>query len=279
MIQQVLKKSVSLVPWRLRGVVKRIPLVAPLQRRLLAKFLEGREFVHIVDAGPARGLKYPITLPDDKGIWTGTYEVELATAIAGAVRRGDVCFDCGGWHGFFSGVMALAGASQVFVFEPLPANVAQLRKMIALNPGLPISLIEAAVTEQTGSLEFVVMPESSMGKLTASSFQQKHQDGQKIQVRAVALDALLAAGEVQPPAVMKIDVEGAELMLLRGARNLLAKHRPKLFMEVHSSELARDCRAFLEQLGYEIRVLQEAGREVCHFHAVATNAGNATLQS
>src|SRR6266480_2084709 len=165
MFQAVLRKSVSLVPWRMRGAIKKLPLVAPLQRWLLTRFLDGREFVHTVDAGPASGLEYPITLPDDKGIWTGTYELELATAIAGAVRRGDVCFDCGGWRGFFSGVMALAGASRVFAFEPLPANVAQLRKVIALNPDLPITLIEAAVAEQSGPLEFVVMPQSSMGKL------------------------------------------------------------------------------------------------------------------
>jgi FkbM family methyltransferase len=278
MIQTLLKQSVALVPWRWRGAIKRIPLVAAMQRWLLARLLEGHEFVHIVDAGPARGLKYPITLPDDKGVWTGRYEVELATAIAGAVRRGDVCFDCGGWRGFFSGVMALAGASKVFTFEPLPANVAQLRKMIALNPDLPITLIEAAVTEQSGTLEFVAMPETSMGKLTTSPFQQDNQSGQKIQVRAVALDALLATGEVQPPAVMKIDVEGAELMLLRGARNLLATHSPKLFIEIHSPKLARDCCTLLEQLGYEIRVLQEKGREVCYFHAVPQVTGGSIFQ-
>jgi len=253
----------------MRGVIKKLPLVAPLQRWLLTRFLEGCEFVHTVDAGPASGLKYPITLPDDKGIWTGTYEVELATAIAGAVRQGDVCFDCGGWRGFFSGVMALAGASRVFAFEPLPANAAQLRKMIALNPDLPITLIEAAVTEQSGALEFVVMPESSMGKLTTSSFQQENQSGQEIEVRAVALDELLAAGEVPPPAVMKIDVEGAELLVLRGAQKLLASHQAKLFMEIHSAGLARDCRALLEELDYEVRVVEQARRDICHFHARA----------
>jgi FkbM family methyltransferase len=267
MISTGLRKSVALVPWRWRGAIKKIPFVAAGQRWLLARFLEGREFVHTVDAGPARGLNYPITLPDDKGIWTGTYEVALATAIAAAVRPGDVCFDCGGWRGFFSGVMARQGAAKVFAFEPLPSNVAQLRKMLALNPDLPITLIEAAVTEQAGELEFVVMPETSMGKLSTSSFQADNQSGQKIRVRAVALDALLAAGEVQPPTLMKVDVEGAELMLLRGARNLLATHRPKLFMEIHSRELGRECRAFLEPLGYEIHVVGE-GREVCHFHAL-----------
>ncbi|MCL4789407.1 MAG: FkbM family methyltransferase [Verrucomicrobia bacterium] len=266
-MQPFLRKSIALVPWRWRGTVKRIPLVATFQRWLLARFLEGREFVHTVDAGPARGLKYPITLPQDKGIWTGTYEMELAAAVATAVRQGDVCYDVGGWRGFFGGVMALAGAEHVFLFEPLPANVAQLRKLISLNPELPLSLIEAAVTEQPGELEFVVMPETSMGKLTSSSFQSEKQSDEKIRVRAVALDALLASGEIPPPAVIKIDVEGAELLVLHGAQHLLATHKPKLFMEIHSPELVRACRSLLERAGYEVQVFKQDGREICHFHA------------
>lgn len=270
-MRTLLRKSIALVPWRWRGTIRRIPLVAASQRWLLARFLEGREFVHTVDAGPARGLKYPITLPDDKGIWTGTYESELATLVAAACRRGEPALDIGGWRGFFGGVMALAGASRVHIFEPMPANCAQIRRMIELNPDLPIELVEAAVSDKEGSLEFVLMPESSMGKLSTSSFQEGNQSGRKIQVRTVALDGLLAAGKIQPPSVMKIDVEGAELLVLRGARRMLETRKPKLFMEIHSPALARDCRAFLEQLGYEIRVVQEPGRDVSHFHAVAAN--------
>src|SRR5690349_16529357 len=75
MIRAMLRRSVGLVPWKWRGAIKRLPLIAPVQRWLLMRFLEGREFVHTVDAGPAGGLRYPIKLPDDKGIWTGTYEL------------------------------------------------------------------------------------------------------------------------------------------------------------------------------------------------------------
>lgn len=275
MIRALLSKSVSAVPWRWRTAIKRLPLVAPLQRWLLARFLEKREFIHTVDAGPARGLKYPITLPDDKGIWTGTYELEFATLVAAATRRGEPAMDIGGWRGFFGGVMALAGASRVHIFEPMPANCAQIRRMIELNPELPIELVEAAVSDTEGSLEFVLMPESSMGKLSTSSFQEGNQGGRKIQVRTVALDGLLATGKIQPPSVMKIDVEGAELMVLRGAQELLANHRPTLFMEIHSPELARDCRTLLEQTGYDVQVLERDARAVCHFHAQPKLAGKA----
>ena len=50
----LVQRSVSLIPWRLRNAIKKIPLVAPLQRQFVARFLEGREFIHVVDAANPR---------------------------------------------------------------------------------------------------------------------------------------------------------------------------------------------------------------------------------
>src|SRR2546423_8917289 len=272
MIRRVLQNAVSHVPWRMRGMVMHVPLVAPFQRWLVSKFLARDEFVHRVDAGPARGLVYPVRLPQDKGVWTGTYETEFATALANSVTSGDVCFDIGGWHGFYGGVMALAGASKVVVFEPLPANCSRIRQLIELNADLPIELIEAAVADRPGRTEFQVMSQESMGKLTESPFQPQKASREPISVELVAIDDLFAQGRIPPPAVMKVDVEGAELLVLRGAEKLLREHQPTLFLEIHSPELARDCRNFLEGLGYRIEVLKEEGRidpKVSHFLANA----------
>jgi FkbM family methyltransferase len=160
--------------------------------------------------------RYPITLPDDKGIWTGTYELELAKAIAergaGEATYASIAVD---GADFFSGVMALAGASRVYAFEPLPAKHGAVAKDDrAESRFCPSRSSKPRSRSSRATLEFVVMPESSMGKLTTSSFQQENQGGQKIQVRRQwPLDTLWVAGEVQPPAVMKIDVEGAEMLV------------------------------------------------------------------
>jgi FkbM family methyltransferase len=273
-VNVLLQKSVSLVPWRLRNAVKKLPLLAPLQRRLLRRFLEGREFVHTVDAGPARGLKYLITLPQDKGIWTGTYELGLAERVAQAVRPGDICLDVGGWRGFFSGVMAVAGASRVIVFEPLPQNVLQIRRMIELNPALPIEVVEAAIADHVSTTSFQVMSETSMAKLGVSNFQPEARVDKRIEVRLETLDNLRATGIFSCANVVKIDVEGAEAMVLRGASRMLAMDHPQLFIEIHSRALARECAEIL--LGYHYAVeVSETGRgpdfrlepQVCHFVA------------
>jgi len=281
-MRKLLRQSIRAVPWRIRSAIKDIPLVAPFQRRLLKRYLEEDEFIHRVDAGPARGLRYPVKLPDDKGIWTGTYERELSSRLAREVRPGSTCLDIGGWRGFHAGVMALSGASRVFVFEPLPMNCSRIRRLIELNPGLPIELIEAAVSDEEGSAEFRTMTDSSMGKLSASSFRPRDEATGTIKVRVLKLDDLFAHGLIGSPSVIKIDVEGAELLVLRGAKELLERCQPTLFLEVHSQVLAEDCRDFLTGIGYRMSLVEETlappsrEPEVQHFVASKT-AASATV--
>ena len=110
MNNKIIQYSVNFLPWQLRRWIKHIPVIASLQRWFFANFLAGQEFIHLINAGPAKGLKYPIKLPEDKAIWAGTYEPDFALVLANSVQSGDVCYDIGGYRGFFSSVFALAGA-------------------------------------------------------------------------------------------------------------------------------------------------------------------------
>ena len=274
MISRLLQRSIGLVPWGLRESIKSQPFIAYAQRKLLKTYLYDREFVHVIDGGPARGLRYAVTLPEDKGVWTGTYELPFSNALAAAVCPDNVCYDVGGWRGFFSGIMALRGARKVYVFEPLPENVKRIRKMIELNPALPLELFESAIGEKDGQAEFLVMPETSMGKLAESKFQPAATELNRIAVSIFTLDSLIESGRIAPPDVVKIDVEGAELLVLKGFVDALRNYRPTLFTEIHSHELAQECTSFLESLGYGVVVLEtvrppnfKSDPAVCHLLA------------
>jgi FkbM family methyltransferase len=275
MISQLLKQSVSLIPWQWRTRIKHIPIISSLQRWLIKHFLDQQKFIYKINAGPACGLNYPVCLPEDKLIWTGTYEVEFAQALANAVQDGDVCYDIGGFRGFFSGVLALAGAKKVYIFEPFPANCRQIQAVIGANPQLSsMHLLDIAVGESKGEAEFLVMPEASMGKLSSSSFQVGLQEQEKITVQVEKLDELVQSGSVERPNLIKIDVEGAEIFVLRGAIDTLQQYKPKLFIEIHSRELARECNQLLTGIGYNVVVMETDKQpdfvsepEVCHFVA------------
>lgn len=276
MIGNLLRRSVQLVPWKLRSRIKDLPFIAPAQRFLVDRIIGQRPFLHTIDAGPARGLRVWVRLPDDKQVWTGTYELDFARTLADAVRPGDVCLDIGGYHGFFSGVFALAGARTVHTFEPLPSNISHIQSLIAANPELPFVLHTVAMGAEVGETEFVIMPEASMGKLSASSFQQQQRGAETIAVRVETLDHLIDSAAIPEPHVIKIDVEGAEAMVLTGGAHALRQWRPKLFIEIHSRELARECGEILRDYGYRVRVLETGDApdyqnepDVCHFFASA----------
>lgn len=270
----VIERSINLIPWRARHWIKHIPLIAGLQRWVFQRLLSGREFLHIINAGPAKGLVYPISLPLDKAIWTGAYEQTLAQVASTAVNAGDVCYDIGAYRGFFTGVFALAGAVQVIAFEPFAENCDQLRLLIASNPQLPISCENIAIGSEDGTAEFNVMADSSMGKLASSSFQSEVKTADILRVPLRRLDSFVAEGNYRPPQIIKIDVEGAEVDVLEGARQILQTSKPTLFIEAHSPTLAGACTEFLEGIGYCVEVFDQdrwtklnPQSEVCHLIA------------
>jgi FkbM family methyltransferase len=219
-------------------------------------------------------VRVRVTLPEDKLIWTGTWEIELSEAIRKAVQPGDVCFDVGSHRGFLAGVMAVAGAGEVHCFEPAGANIVRLDELTTLNHSLPLHVHPMALGAIDGDVEFAIMAESSMGKLTTSRFQADAVPVAITRVAAARLDTLVETRLVPVPDVIKIDVEGAELDVLSGARSVLRSAHPRLFIETHSFELARSCNELLRSLGYQVVVLETGGaidtagtREVSHLVA------------
>lgn len=255
-MSRFLQRSVDLLPWSIRNQIRRIPIVAGLQRWVFAKFLSGKEFVHTISAGPAKGLVYPVSLPQDKLLWTGTWESDFASRLVKLISNGNVCYDIGGHRGFLAGIMAMSGAAEVHCFEPNPENAAQIRKVIALNPNHTFHLQECAVGATDTTAEFVIMPQSSMGKLHDSSFQDYQKSGTRIRVAVRSLDSCLAKSGIRPPQLMKIDVEGAEVDVLRGASQLIHNHHPTLCIEFHSRILLNECCDLLIPEGYHVELLE-----------------------
>jgi FkbM family methyltransferase len=255
-LRNLLSESVSYIPYSVRPWIKNLPGIAYLQRWLVTRFLSNQPFVHTINVGPAAGLRFEVSLPNDKSVWTGVYEREFTSTIVEHVKPGDVCYDIGGYRGYISGAMALAGATNVFTFEPLPANQRALRRLCELNPQLPVNIITVALGSEDGTASLKVMPDASMGKLSNSSFQSEIMALSEISVPVRKIDSLLQTREIPPPDVVKIDVEGAEADVLTGAREMLRVSRPRIFLEAHGGALEKACSEQLLRLGYKIRRIE-----------------------
>lgn len=145
-----------------------------------------------------------------------------------------VAIDIGANIGLSTILMARAcPAGHVFAFEPAPRTCAFLRQNLEANGIRNVTVIQAAVSDRPGELHFHENPDSSGSHVVNA----EHLGGEgwtTVSVPAVALDAQVAQLSPRPVAFIKMDCEGHEPEALAGARALLARDRPMLFMEFNS---------------------------------------------
>jgi len=197
--------------------------------------------------GRLRGRKW-IVGAGEHGYWLGSYEMRKRQAFEEAIPEGAIVYDIGANVGYYTLLAAVLVGEEgkVYAFEPLPRNVDFLRKHVKLNSFDHVNIIEAAVSDRSGRAAFDLGASSAMGHISESG---------EIDVRLVCLDDFLGARDIQPPDFMKVDVEGAEFEVLRGARSLLKQHHPILFLDTHQREAHQPAIALLEELGYKFKVL------------------------
>ncbi len=257
MLRSMLRRSVNCIPGQMRPWIRHIPGLALGQRWLVTNILNGGPFLHVINSGPARGLRFEITLPEDKAIWAGTFESQVSRLLQEAVRRGDVCYDIGGYRGYMAGVMAVAGAARVIIFEPFNENVLSLERFAQLNPKLRLQIEALAIMDREGEVSFHIMPDPSMGKMADSPYEVGRASVGTTMVRVCTLDACIFERGLPRPNFIKVDVEGAEHSVLKGGQRTLAECRPILLLEAHSAKLADLCVRTLKRHAYDVQQLEQ----------------------
>jgi FkbM family methyltransferase len=153
-----------------------------------------------------------------------SHEESLTPVLDGLLPEGGVFVDVGAHVGRWS--LRLAGkASRVISVEANPATAAVLRAHIALNEARNVEVVECAAWDSETRMTL----SDPNGKVTGGSTRVIEGDDGTVQARP--LDDVLA--EVNP-ALIKLDVEGADLHALRGMAGTLARAKPTLFIEDHS---------------------------------------------
>jgi len=185
-------------------------------------------------AGPSKGLS----------VVAGLSEREQLAAALTVLRADHVCIDAGANVGFYSLAFSRR-ASHVYAFEPLPRNIRFLYETMRVNGVSNVTILPLAVGERNGFVRFVEGPNHSEGYVS----DEDPGDREGFPVMAVSLDRFCADNAVTP-ALVKIDVEGAELKVLRGALETLRRAHPHVLLSVHSGALRSECLEFLKTVGY-----------------------------
>lgn len=203
--------------------------------------------------GPARGMWWTVG-SSNHGCWLGSYEAPKRRAFEKHLAPGGVVYDVGANVGFYTLVAAsvVGPGGRVVAFEPLPENLRYLRGHLRINGLKQVTVYDGALTDIDGVVRFKRGKSRAMGHIADEGFP----------VRAMRLDRLVSGDALPPPDVIKIDVEGAEAAVLRGAREVLSTHGPTLFVATHGRAVHAQCVQFLQGLGYKVRPFMGAGDEL-----------------
>jgi FkbM family methyltransferase len=209
-----------------------------------------------VRKGAGAGLRLSLDPRYEAQYAAGFHETALLACLAAHLQPGDVLYDVGAHIGYISLVAArLVGASgKVFAFEADPENATRITGHAEMNALPQVELVGAAVWSECKTLSFYRAAATSSRNTGAVTTLErgKTADG-VIVVEAVTLDHF--AADHRSPTLVKIDVEGAEEEVLKGAEEVIRRSKPTLICEVHNERAAEGVAAWLARMGYQSKWL------------------------
>lgn len=231
---------VNAVPAPIAACFRTNALVARLARPLINGLLPPGPVEVVIRSGAGRGLRLLVDPANEKYYWTGTYETAVQRAMARILSPGSVFWDVGAHVGFFSVLAArlVGDAGSVHCFEPMARNRERLLCAIELNEFENVLVHDCALAAESG--EGTLQPRGSSSMWT---LMKGNGETLGVPVRCYTIQEL--ADELKLPDLIKIDVEGAELDVLRGGHRLLTQRRCAVIVEVSDKAFLNEARALL----------------------------------
>lgn len=173
----------------------------------------------------------------------GTWESRVLNACLLAIKKGDVFFDIGANVGFMSIEVATRrqGSVEVIAFEPIPALARSILRSARINGANNVHVMSTMLGSTTGKAELFIPSHSIHASAIA-----RESSAYAVTCPMTTVDELVRDGTLPPPNVIKIDVEGGELEVFRGASEVISTHAPTIIFEADVN---------MERFAYSLRDL------------------------
>ena len=184
--------------------------------------------------GPLAPQRMRVNWASHKTYVFGTHEPHIMRTIQEVVRPGWTAVDVGANIGYSTLLMAACVGPQgrVIAFEPLAQNYKMLEENIALNHHANVHAEKLALMDRPGVIELRTATPGAMSWV-ASTMVEPSQAVESESVDAVTLDDYARQNGIAKIDFVKMDVEGAEAVVLSGMRAILRQHKPLLLIEIH----------------------------------------------
>lgn len=163
-------------------------------------------------------------------------------------------FDIGANVGKYSIIIGnqLGKNGKVYSFEPEQSNLKALERNLLLNKIQNVKIIPIACSDKKGNLNFYLNKDNSGGHSLVKKTDKK------IVVKSETLDSIVKDKKIKDIKLIKIDVEGAESLVLKGAKKTLKKFHPKIIFEAWSNNYLEKCTKILKPLNYQVKKIPKS---------------------
>lgn len=202
-----------------------------------------------------------------KFFWNGQYEgFTLALWSYLASKTEKINIDVGAHTGAYTLSAKAAGAANVLCFEPHFANFSRLMMNLRANGFSLGHAYMLAVGERDGWNTFNLP--TNLDYLSTGGTLLPKPGGNKFPVQTVRLDRIITESQHKNVGVMKIDVEGFEVSVLRGAERIVNESRPVIFFECIDEAIGSAVEGFLRAYGYNFYLLDDANGSLSKIYKV-----------
>ena len=198
----------------------------------------------------------------------GTFEPECTFCVSKIIKKGDIVFDIGGNFGWYSCHLAqlIGETGKVHVFEPTNA-IDELGKNLILNGFKARCILKKVALGAKKGTETLFIPQK-LGTAFASLREHSYGDSDKVETDKVnvpieKLDDYVNVNQIKKVDFIKMDIEGAEYLALKGAENVLKQYSPVIMLELQSVHTKlfgyapEELINYLENLGYHLYEIDE----------------------
>lgn len=202
--------------------------------------------VRIIRFGPLNGMAYRVSRVTGMAAWYSGGQWAHQRVFNRILRQGDVAFDVGANWGMHTLLFSRLVGTSGFVhsFECLPEAQQELLWHVERNRIANVLVHHKAVADYDGEASFLLGKNTSTGSLAPAG------QGKSISVTVCRLDSLLA--DVERLRLIKVDVEGAEISVLRGAQRITERFRPYYVVDLHAPDQDVAVAKWLTERSYRI---------------------------
>lgn len=244
-----------------RNISKKIPFIFKIYKKIIFKLIQkNKNNQNVIYKIP---FNFKIILPNDYSLnlfflIKGEYEIFQTSLFVANLKKNDIFFDIGAHVGYYS-LIASKFCKKIIAFEPVKSNFELLKKNIKINKIINVKTIKTIISDKNKNKENIYLSDNESGN---HSLIKEKENSQFEIVSSITLDNYCLRSNIMPN-VIKIDVEGAEYKVIKGAKKILNNENLEtIFIEIKNPFTAEKIIDILIKSNFFLMMIDELNKKL-----------------